>query len=190
MSRQVAVGGMPASAAAGAAARIAAVITRLKGGAGLLTLRGAQVMAGGACQVTIITGSRGRLLDEAVASGLEVITEPALRAPIAPRSDLLALGRLEALFRARDFDVVHTHCAKAGAVGRLAVRRAGVPRIVHTYHGFPSISYSRLRAGRPTSRSSGAWAGSPTSRCASAQGSPRRLSGGNSSRQTGSARSA
>ena len=137
MSRQVAVGGVPASAAAGAAARIAAVITRLEGGAGVLTLRGAQVMAGGACQVTIITGSGGRLLDEAVASGLEVITEPALRAPIAPRSDLLALGRLEALFRARDFDVVHTHCAKAGTVGRLAARRAGVPRVVHTYHGFP-----------------------------------------------------
>jgi glycosyltransferase involved in cell wall biosynthesis len=87
--------------------------------------------------VTIITGSGGRLLDEAVASGLEVIIEPALRAPIAPRSDLLALGRLEALFRARDFDVVHTHCAKAGTVGRLAARRAGVPRVVHTYHGFP-----------------------------------------------------
>ena len=136
MSRQVAAGGVPA-VGSGPAARIVAVITRMEGGAGLLTLRGAQAIDGDACQVTIITGSGSRLLDEAAASGLEVITEPALCAPIAPRSDLLALGRLEALFRVRDFDVVHTHCAKAGVVGRLAARRAGVPRIVHTYHGFP-----------------------------------------------------
>ncbi len=63
--------------------------------------------------------------------------EPALRAPIAPRSDLLALRRLEALFSRRGFDVVHTHTSKAGAVRRLAAHRAGVPRVVHTYHGFP-----------------------------------------------------
>ena len=85
----------------------------------------------------IVTGLGGRLLDEAAASGVEVLVEPSLREMIAPRSDLLAIGRLERIFRQREFDVVHTHCAKAGAVGRVAARRAGVPRIVHTFHGFP-----------------------------------------------------
>jgi glycosyltransferase involved in cell wall biosynthesis len=86
---------------------------------------------------TILTGSGGRLLNEAAASGVEVLVEPVLREVIDPRSDLRAVRRLETLFRDRNFDVVHTHCAKAGAVGRVAARRAAVPRIVHTFHGFP-----------------------------------------------------
>jgi glycosyltransferase involved in cell wall biosynthesis len=84
-----------------------------------------------------VTGSGDGLQDEAAESGLEVVIEPALCAPIAPRSDLLALRRLDLLFRQRGFEIVHTHCAKAGAIGRMAARRAGIPRIVHTFHGFP-----------------------------------------------------
>jgi glycosyltransferase involved in cell wall biosynthesis len=119
------------------ALRVATVITRLEGGAGVLALRGAQVLDPEVVTPTIVTGSGGRLLDEAAASGIEVLVEPSLREVIAPRSDVLAAGKLESIFRERNFDVVHTHCAKAGAVGRIAARRAGVPRIVHTYHGFP-----------------------------------------------------
>lgn len=121
--------------------RVATVITRLEGGAGLLALRGIQavqgVLAPGVAP-TIVTGSGGHLLEAAARSGVEVIIEPLLREVIAPASDLRALRRLETIFRDRCFDVVHTHCAKAGAVGRLAARRApGVRTIVHTYHGFP-----------------------------------------------------
>ncbi len=63
--------------------------------------------------------------------------EPALRHELDPVRDSQAVRRLTSLFLENRFDVVHTHGAKAGAVGRVAARRAGVPRIVHTYHGFP-----------------------------------------------------
>ena len=118
--------------------RVATVITRLEGGAGQLALRGALSMDPACFEMTLITGSGDpALLGQAAAAGLEVLTEPALRAPIAPRSDMRALARLRALLTRRPFDIVHTHTAKAGVLGRLAAHRAGVPRLVHTYHGFP-----------------------------------------------------
>ena len=121
----------------GAPVRVATVITRLEGGAGLLALRGAEAVQGPDVAPVIVTGSAGRLRDAAADRGIKVIIEPMLREVIALRSDLRAVRRLEQIFRDYGADVVHTHCAKAGAVGRMAARRAGVRRIVHTFHGFP-----------------------------------------------------
>jgi glycosyltransferase involved in cell wall biosynthesis len=120
------------------AVRVATIITRLEGGAGQHALRGALSLDPASFEMTIITGSGDPLLlDQAAAAGLEVLTEPTLRMPISPRSDLRALARLQEQFTRRPFDIVHTHTAKAGVLGRLAAHRAGVPRLVHTYHGFP-----------------------------------------------------
>jgi glycosyltransferase involved in cell wall biosynthesis len=49
--------------------------------------------------------------------------------------DVVSLGKLVRLFRRLRPDIVHTHTAKAGTLGRLAARLAGVPRSVHTFHG-------------------------------------------------------
>ncbi len=128
--------------------RVATLITRLEGGAGVLALRGALALDRGEFATTIVTGSGDRLVAQARDAGLEVIIEPSLRAPIDPRSDAAALRSLSALLRRRPFDVVHTHVAKAGTLGRFAAWRAGVPRIVHTYHGFPFHEFqSPLRRG-------------------------------------------
>ena len=52
-----------------------------------------------------------------------------------PLADLRALAQLYRLFRLHRFDVVHTHTPKAGLLGPLAARLAGVPVAVHTIHG-------------------------------------------------------
>ncbi|MBI3417882.1 MAG: glycosyltransferase family 4 protein [Verrucomicrobia bacterium] len=62
------------------------------------------------------------------------IVPPLIRA-IAPWSDWCAYRMLKQIFRAELPDIVHTHSGKAGILGRLAARAAGVPIIVHTIHG-------------------------------------------------------
>ncbi|MFN0067321.1 MAG: glycosyltransferase family 4 protein [Limisphaerales bacterium] len=60
---------------------------------------------------------------------------PSLVRPVRPWLDVRAYRELKRRFRAERPDVVHTHSGKAGILGRLAARAAGVPCIVHTVHG-------------------------------------------------------
>lgn len=60
---------------------------------------------------------------------------PPLVRPVRPWADFRAWRELTRTFRAQRPDLVHTHSGKAGILGRLAARRAGVPCIVHTIHG-------------------------------------------------------
>jgi len=137
---------------------VAVVVTRLQAGAGGVALRGALAIDPLRYEVTIIAGdsdggadsdgSSDSMLVRAAQAGLHVIRVPELVPQISPVNDARALRRLTEQLTAGGYDVVHTHSAKAGALGRIAAGRAGVPRVVHTYHGFPFHEFqSRVRRG-------------------------------------------
>jgi glycosyltransferase involved in cell wall biosynthesis len=75
--------------------------------------------------------------DLARKEGCEVARVPSLGPEVRPAADARALRELISIMRRFRPDIVHTHTAKAGALGRLAARLAIRPRplIVHTYHG-------------------------------------------------------
>ena len=54
---------------------------------------------------------------------------------VSPHRDLMALWALKRQFATTKYDIVHTHLAKAGILGRLAAKWTGIPVIVHTVHG-------------------------------------------------------
>lgn len=63
--------------------------------------------------------------------------------PIDPAADLRATREMARLFRSLRPDIVHTHQSKAGIVGRIAARLAGVPHVVHGVHIAPFVNVGR-----------------------------------------------
>jgi len=77
------------------------------------------------------------LEDSVRARGVPMARVPGLGPEVRPDRDTRALGALIRATRRLRPDIVHTHTAKAGVLGRLAAVIAGEPRpkLVHTYHG-------------------------------------------------------
>lgn len=79
--------------------------------------------------------SEGSLLGFAAEKGVACVQVAGLGREIRPLSDVRALWGLYRMMRRFRPSIVHTHTAKAGALGRVAARLAGVPVVVHTFHG-------------------------------------------------------
>jgi len=93
-------------------------------------------------ETTLVAGSLARGEDSmafvADELGIEVERIEELHREISPLRDAVAIVRLARLIRRLRPHILHTHTAKAGAVGRLAALLAGdarPPIVVHTFHG-------------------------------------------------------
>ena len=73
--------------------------------------------------------------------GVEPVLIPEMKRQPNWRSDREAYRKIKQIIRDFQPDIVHTHAAKAGALGRKAAKACGVQVIVHTFHGHVFHSY-------------------------------------------------
>ncbi len=83
----------------------------------------------------------GDMTDLAESKGIKPVVIPELGREIGIRNDLIAFYKLYKLIKKEKPDIVHTHTAKAGTLGRLAAWLARVPVIIHTFHGHVLTGY-------------------------------------------------
>src|SRR5438105_3245679 len=93
-------------------------------------------------ETTLVAGSlaRGEESMESVAEqhGVTIVQLDQLHREVAPLRDARAILHLARIMRRDRPTILHTHTAKAGAVGRIAALLAGrarPPIVVHTFHG-------------------------------------------------------
>ncbi|HEY7400935.1 MAG TPA: glycosyltransferase [Actinomycetota bacterium] len=130
------------------ATRVTRIITRLNvGGPARQAVSLTRRLGDRGYDCALLTGREGPR-EGRIEPGHATTVVPSLRRDVHPLADLRAGRELARLVRAHRPDVVHTHLAKAGALGRLAAHRAGTQVVVHTYHGHVLEGYFS----RPVSR--------------------------------------
>jgi glycosyltransferase involved in cell wall biosynthesis len=73
--------------------------------------------------------------------GIDPVVIPEMKRAIHPISDGQAYRRVKEIINKFKPDIVHTHAAKSGVIGRMAADACKVPVIVHTFHGHVFHSY-------------------------------------------------
>ncbi len=73
--------------------------------------------------------------------GIEPLVIKEMSRSVSFFQDIKAYYRIKKIIKEFKPDIVHTHAAKAGALGRLAAYNCRVPIIIHTFHGHVFHSY-------------------------------------------------
>jgi glycosyltransferase involved in cell wall biosynthesis len=105
-------------------------------GSGINTFLSMKGMDRNVFKVELACAPGGRLIDLVQKNDMKVRIFKNLVQPIHPLKDLLAVANITSYLKNNNYHIVHTHNSKAGFVGRLAARIAGVPVVIHTVHGF------------------------------------------------------
>lgn len=119
--------------------KIVRIITRLNiGGPAIHTILLNEGLHGDRFETYLVTGrphsSEGDMSALAQEKNLRIEYISELRREIG-LNDIMAFFKLLRFMLRIKPDIVHTHTAKAGALGRLAAILAGVPVRIHTFHG-------------------------------------------------------
>ena len=121
------------------------IITRLdRGGSSDMVIALCERLDPDRFDVTLVSGPAADPIEEpaslAARLGVAVIECPHLGREIRPKADLKALRHLRSLLENIQPDVVHAHTSKAGALGRMAAKLAGVPAVYsphgHLFYGY------------------------------------------------------
>jgi glycosyltransferase involved in cell wall biosynthesis len=126
--------------------KIVHIITRLiLGGAQENTLITCKLLSQRGHDVTLITGPalgpEGELFEQTKNKKYKTIVIDSLRRQINPIYDIPAYGAIKKYLKEIQPDIVHTHSAKAGILGRFAAHSLRSPKIVHTIHGLAFHPY-------------------------------------------------
>ncbi|MBL7070315.1 MAG: glycosyltransferase family 4 protein [Candidatus Omnitrophica bacterium] len=90
----------------------------------------------------LFTAKEGFLIREASSiDRLTLAKSGYLDRPINLWKDILALAEIRRFIKKNNISIVHTHSSKAGILGRLAARLAGINYIIHTVHGWSFNDY-------------------------------------------------
>ncbi|OGZ95518.1 MAG: hypothetical protein A3I44_03515 [Candidatus Sungbacteria bacterium RIFCSPLOWO2_02_FULL_51_17] len=87
-------------------------------------------------EVAVACGGDGSLVQKLTARGIRVVPIPHLQRNISIAKEMRSLVALWRIFKREKPNVVHLNSSKAGCLGALAARIAGIPLIVFTAHGW------------------------------------------------------
>ena len=135
--------------------KIVHIITRLiLGGAQENTLITCKLLTERGHDVTLITGPalgpEGQLFQQALKQKYRVVVIDKMRRAINPLYDAISYRQIKKRLKRIQPDIVHTHSAKAGILGRYAAHNlkgklpgkdSSTPHVVHTIHGLAFHPY-------------------------------------------------